>query len=30
MMIPIEVTRSNLLGNMAHMMPAQTKDPKEY
>ncbi len=30
MMTPIEVTRSKLPGNMAHMMPAQSTDPKEY
>ena len=30
MMTPIEVTWSNLPGNMAHMMPAQNQDPKEY
>ena len=30
MTTPIKVTQSNLPGNMAHMMPAQTKDPKEY
>ncbi len=30
MMTPIKVTQSNLPGNMAHMMPAQTQDPKEY
>ncbi len=30
MSAPIEVTRSKLPGDMAHMMPAQTMDPKEY
>ncbi len=30
MLTPIEVTRSKLPGNMAHMMPAQNMDPKEY
>jgi len=30
MMTPIEVTRSKLPGDMAHMMPAQNTDPKEY
>src|SRR6266478_7155418 len=30
MTTPIEVTRSKLPGNMAHMMPAQSTDPKEY
>jgi len=30
MTTPIEVTRSKLPGNMAHMMPAQNTDPKEY
>ncbi len=30
MMTPIEVTRSKLPGDMAHMMPAQNMDPKEY
>ena len=27
---PIKVTWSKLPGDMAHMMPAQTMDPKEY
>ena len=30
MSTPIEVTRSKLPGDMAHMMPTQTMDPKEY
>src|SRR6266436_3416808 len=30
MSTPIEVTRSKLPGDMAHMMPTQTTDPKEY
>ncbi len=30
MTTPIEVTRSKLPGNMAHMMPTQNTDPKEY
>src|SRR6266478_1490538 len=30
MTTPIEVTRSKLPGDMAHMMPAQNTDPKEY
>jgi len=30
MTTPIEVTRSKLPGDMAHMMPAQNMDPKEY
>src|SRR6266481_2935795 len=30
MTTPIEVTRSKLPGNMAHLMPAQSMDPKEY
>jgi len=30
MSTPIEVTRSKLPGDMAHMMPAQNTDPKEY
>ncbi len=30
MTTPIEVTRSKLPGDMAHMMPAQSSDPKEY
>jgi len=30
MTTPIEVTRSKLPGYMAHMMPAQSTDPKEY
>ncbi len=30
MTTPIKVTRSKLPGNMAHMMPAQSTDPKEY
>src|SRR6266436_5501839 len=30
MMTPIKVTRSKLPGDMAHMMPAQNMDPKEY
>src|SRR6266403_618772 len=30
MMTPIKVTRSKLPGDMAHMMPAQSTDPKEY
>src|SRR6266403_1994306 len=30
MTTPIEVTRSKLPGDMAHMMPAQSTDPKEY
>src|SRR6266403_4521463 len=30
MTTPIKVTRSKLPGNMAHMMPAQNTDPKEY
>src|SRR6266404_309245 len=30
MSTPIEVTRSKLPGDMAHMMPAQNMDPKEY
>ena len=30
MLTPIEVTWSKLPGNMAHMMPAQNTDPKEY
>src|SRR6266478_7783993 len=30
MTTPIEVTRSKLPGDMAHMMPAQNSDPKEY
>ncbi len=30
MMTPIEVTRSKLPGDMAHLMPAQSTDPKEY
>ena len=30
MSTPIEVTRSKLPGDMAHMMPAQMMDPKEY
>ncbi len=30
MTTPIEVTRSKLPGDMAHMMPAQNLDPKEY
>ena len=29
-MTPIEVTQSKLPGDMAHMMPAQSSDPKEY
>src|SRR6266436_9184987 len=30
MTTPIEMTRSKLLGDMAHMMPTQNTDPKEY
>ncbi len=30
MTTPIEVTRSKLPGDMAHLMPAQSTDPKEY
>ena len=30
MTTPIKVTRSKLPGDMAHMMPAQNMDPKEY
>ncbi len=30
MSTPIEVTRSKLPSDMAHMMPAQNSDPKEY
>ncbi len=30
MMTPTEVTRSKLPGDMAHMMPVQNVDPKEY
>src|SRR6266404_1594890 len=30
MTTPIETTRSKLPGDMAHMMPAQSTDPKEY
>ena len=30
MTTPIEVTRSKLPGDMAHMMPTQNSDPKEY
>src|SRR6266478_2420501 len=30
MTTPIEVTRSKLPGDMAHMMPTQNMDPKEY
>src|SRR6266436_3740242 len=30
MTTPIEVTRSKLPDDMAHMMPAQSTDPKEY
>ncbi len=30
MTTPIEVTRSKLPSDMAHMMPTQNSDPKEY
>ncbi len=30
MTTPIKVTRSKLPGDMAHMMPVQNMDPKEY